>query len=100
VGNYGGAWQDQAKEFEAFPGPILMTTNCIQKPRPTYQERIFTCGQVGWPDVTHISDRNFAPVIDAALSAPGFAEDGRTTPFSPALATTPFSASRRRSLMP
>jgi hydroxylamine reductase len=76
VGNYGGAWQDQAKEFEAFPGPILMTTNCIQKPRPTYQQRIFTCGQVGWPDVTHISDRNFAPVIHAALSAPGFAEDG------------------------
>jgi hydroxylamine reductase len=74
VGNYGGAWQDQAKEFDAFPGAILMTTNCIQKPRPTYQDRIFTCGLVAWPDVTHIADRDFTPVINAALAADGFAE--------------------------
>jgi len=72
AGNYGGAWQDQAKEFEAFPGPILMTTNCIQRPRDSYQARIFTCGLVAWPGVRHISDRNFAPVIEAALAAPGF----------------------------
>ncbi len=73
VGNYGGAWQDQAKEFDAFPGAILMTTNCIQKPRDGYKARIFTCGLVAWPGVTHIADRNFKPVIDAALAAPGFA---------------------------
>ena len=76
VGNYGGAWQDQRKEFSQFPGAILMTTNCIQQPRDTYQARIFTSGLVAWPGVTHISDRNFAPVIDAALAAEGFAEDG------------------------
>ncbi|MDD2598234.1 MAG: hydroxylamine reductase [Kiritimatiellae bacterium] len=73
VGNYGGAWQDQGKEFAAFPGAILMTTNCIQKPRESYNARIFTCGLVAWPGVTHIADRNFAPVIDAALAAEGFA---------------------------
>lgn len=75
VGNYGGAWQNQAKEFDAFPGSILMTTNCIQRPRQSYHDRIFTCGLVQWPGVTHISDRNFTPVIEAALNAPGFAED-------------------------
>ncbi|MBN1420573.1 MAG: hydroxylamine reductase [Planctomycetes bacterium] len=72
AGNYGGAWQDQAKEFDAFPGAILMTTNCIQKPRETYKARIFTSGLVAWPGVTHIADRNFAPVIEEALAAPGF----------------------------
>ncbi len=75
VGNYGGAWQDQAREFDAFPGAILMTTNCIQKPRDSYKDRIFTCGLVGWPGVTHIPDRNFKPVIDAALAAEGFSAD-------------------------
>ena len=76
VGNYGGAWQDQRKEFDAFPGAILMTTNCIQNPRETYKARIFTTGLVAWPGVVHISDGNFAPVIDAALEAEGFQEDG------------------------
>jgi hydroxylamine reductase len=75
VGNYGGAWQDQQNEFDAFPGAILMTTNCIQKPRETYHERIFTTGLVAWPGVTHVTDHNFAPVIDAALAAPGFTEE-------------------------
>ena len=75
VGNYGGAWQDQRKEFDAFPGAILMTTNCIQKPAETYNARIFTRGLVGWPGVAHIADRDFTPVIDAALAADGFAED-------------------------
>jgi hydroxylamine reductase len=74
VGNYGGAWQDQRKEFDEFPGAILMTTNCLQKPKDSYKGRLFTCGVVGWPGVTHISDRNFAPVIKAALAAPGFAQ--------------------------
>ena len=75
VGNYGGAWQDQAKEFAAFPGAILMTTNCIQAPRDSYKGRIFTCGLVAWPGVTHISDRDFSPVIAAALAEPGFEAD-------------------------
>lgn len=74
VGNYGGAWQDQRVEFENFPGAILMTTNCIQKPKESYKARIFTSGLVAWPGVTHIGDGNFAPVIEAALEAPGFAE--------------------------
>ncbi len=75
VGNYGGAWQDQAREFDAFPGAILMTTNCIQKPRLSYSGRIFTSGLVQWPGVTHIADHDFTTVIEAALDAPGFAED-------------------------
>jgi hydroxylamine reductase len=75
VGNYGGAWQDQRKEFEAFPGSILMTTNCIQKPAEAYEARIFTSGLVQWPGVTHIDDGDFTPVIDAALAADGFTED-------------------------
>ncbi len=75
AGNYGGAWQDQAKEFDAFPGAILMTTNCLQAPRESYKSRIFTAGLVAWPGVLHIKDRNFKPVIDAALAAPGFAVD-------------------------
>ena len=82
VGNYGGAWQDQRKEFDDFPGAILMTTNCIQKPQDGYIGRIFTSGLVAWPGVTHIGqcahgrlDRDFTPVIEAALAAPGFAQD-------------------------
>ena len=75
VGNYGGAWQDQRNEFDAFPGAILMTTNCLQKPKDSYKSRIFTSGVVGWADVTHISNGDFTPVIKAALAAPGFTED-------------------------
>ncbi len=75
AGNYGGAWQDQRKEFDAFPGAIVMTTNCIQRPSESYKARIFTTGLVAWPGVAHIADRNFAPAIAAALQAPGFAAD-------------------------
>jgi len=74
-GHYGTAWQNQAKEFDAFPGAILMTTNCIQKPKDSYKDNIFTTGLVGWPGVTHIADKNFAPVIEKALKLPGFTED-------------------------
>jgi hydroxylamine reductase len=74
-GHYGTAWQNQAKEFALFPGAILMTTNCIQKPKDSYKENIFTTGLVGWPGVTHIADKNFAPVIERALALPGFTED-------------------------
>jgi hydroxylamine reductase len=76
AGNYGGAWQDQKDEFARFPGAILMTTNCIQEPQENYERRIFTSGFVGWPGVTHIANGDFSPVIEAALAAPGFAEDG------------------------
>jgi hydroxylamine reductase len=73
-GHYGTAWQNQTREFADFPGAILMTTNCLQKPRDSYVGNIFTSGTVGWPGVTHISDRNFKPVIDRALALPGFQE--------------------------
>ncbi|HRV04956.1 MAG TPA: hydroxylamine reductase [Candidatus Ratteibacteria bacterium] len=79
VGHYGTAWQNQQREFDSFPGPILMTTNCIQKPRPSYIERIFTTGLVGWPGVKHIagtnSSKDFTPIIEAAKKVGGFPED-------------------------
>ncbi|MEJ2662026.1 MAG: hydroxylamine reductase [Desulfobacteraceae bacterium] len=74
-GHYGTAWQNQAKEFAAFPGAIVMTTNCIQKPQDSYSDNIFTTGLVGWPGVQHIADKNFAPAIEKALAMPGFAKD-------------------------
>ena len=75
VGHYGTAWQNQAKDFAAFPGAILMTTNCIQKPKDSYNDGIFTTGLVGFPGVTHITNRDFSPVIKKALSMPGFSAD-------------------------
>jgi hydroxylamine reductase len=74
-GHYGTAWQNQIREFSDFPGAILMTTNCLQRPRESYKDNIFTSGTVGWPGVPHISDRNFKPVIDMALAMRGFQED-------------------------
>ncbi|MFP4474639.1 MAG: hydroxylamine reductase [Desulfatibacillaceae bacterium] len=74
-GHFGTAWQNQHKEFPKFPGAILMTTNCIQKPRDDYKDSLFTSGQVSWPGVTHICDYDFSPVIEKALEMPGFAED-------------------------
>ena len=74
-GHYGTAWQNQIKEFPDFPGAILMTTNCIQRPKNDYEENIFTSGMVGWPGVTHIADQKFKAVIDKALALPGFIDD-------------------------
>ena len=74
-GHYGTAWQNQGKEFAEFPGAILMTTNCIQKPKETYRDNIFTTGLVGWPGVTHIEGDDYGPVIEKALEMQGFAED-------------------------
>jgi len=74
-GHYGTGWQNQGKEFAAFPGAILMTTNCIQKPKASYKDNIFTTGLVGWPGVTHIADKNFTPIIQKTLELPGFTED-------------------------
>jgi len=76
AGNYGGAWTDQAAEFDDFPGAILMTSNCIQEPKAAYKQRIFTSGMVAWPGVRHIADQDFSPVIAAALEAPGFNASG------------------------
>jgi hydroxylamine reductase len=74
-GHYGTAWQNQAKDFADFPGAILMTTNCIQKPKESYGQNIFTTGLVGWPGVTHLAGHDYAPLIERALALPGFAED-------------------------
>ncbi len=74
-GHYGTAWQNQHKEFPNFPGPVLFTTNCIQKPREDYKDRIFTTGLVGWPGVTHIADKDFTPVIDKALAMDGWQDE-------------------------
>jgi len=76
AGNYGGAWIDQADEFDKFPGAVLMTSNCIQQPKASYKARLFTAGPVQWPGVEHISGTDFAPVIAAALDAPGFVAEG------------------------
>lgn len=74
-GHYGTAWQNQQKEFAEFPGAILMTTNCIQRPQEGYKDNIFTAGTVGWPGVRHIAGRDFSQVIERALSLPGFERD-------------------------
>ncbi len=79
IGNYGGAWQDQQKEFDEIPGCVVMTTNCIQKPRESYSDRIFTTGPAGWPEVSHISgegsDKDFSEVIARARELGGWSED-------------------------
>lgn len=74
AGHFGGAWQLQRSEFAQFPGPILMTTNCIQHPTEAYADRLFTCGLVAHPQAKHIADHDFTPVIEAALAAPGFTD--------------------------
>ncbi len=75
VGNYGSAWQNQQKEFAAFPGAIVMTSNCIINPNVGhYADRIYTRSIVGWPGAVHITGNDFSPVIEKALSLPGFEE--------------------------
>jgi hydroxylamine reductase len=79
-GHYGTAWQNQQKEFANFPGAILMTTNCLQKPMENYKGNLFTSGPVGWPGVTHLESSDlkcvdFSPVIKKALEMPGFTQD-------------------------
>ncbi len=75
-GHFGTAWQNQQKEMPNFPGAILFTTNCIQKPKDSYKDNVFTTGLVGWPDVKHIgADKDFTPVIEKALALPGFTDE-------------------------
>lgn len=72
VGNYGNSWWKQAEEFEAFNGPILMTTNCIIPVKDSYKDRIFTTGVVGYPGLKHIPPRpacgskDFSEIISLA----------------------------------
>jgi hydroxylamine reductase len=75
VGNYGGAWQDQQREFTEFPGPVVLTSNCLIEPGKNYRNRLFTTGPVGLPGIRHIENGNYAPVIQAAKAMPGFKED-------------------------
>ncbi|AKP34980.1 hydroxylamine reductase [Yersinia aleksiciae] len=73
VGNYGSGWQNQQTEFAKFPGPILMTSNCIIDPNVgNYGDRIWTRSIVGWPGVNHLEGDDFAQVIDQALGMAGF----------------------------
>lgn len=72
AGHFGTAWQNQAKELPQFPGPVLFTTNCLQKPQESYRANVFTTGVVGWPGVMHVDNSDFAPVIDQALNTKGF----------------------------
>ncbi|MCE5284725.1 MAG: hydroxylamine reductase [Pelosinus sp.] len=83
-GNFGTAWQNQQKEFENLPAPILYTTNCLMPPKASYADRIFTTSVVGYPELKHIPDvqagqKDFSPVIKKALELGGFAEDKHFT---------------------
>ncbi|MFA5645282.1 MAG: hydroxylamine reductase [Candidatus Ratteibacteria bacterium] len=80
VGHYGTAWQNQQREFDLFPGAVLMTTNCIQKPRESYAKNIFTTGLVAYPDTVHITagkdgKKDFSQVIEQAIALGGYPED-------------------------
>ncbi len=75
VGNFGGAWQDQAREFANFPGAIIFNTNCIQRPSDSYKDRLFTWGLVAWPDVKHVDGWDFSAVIQKALELPGLPDN-------------------------
>jgi hydroxylamine reductase len=74
AGNFGGAWQDQAKELPNFSGAIIFNTNCIQKPADSYKDRLFTWGCTAWPGVKHIDGWDFSAVIDKALACPDLPE--------------------------
>lgn len=82
-GNFGTAWQNQTKEFDGVPAPILYTTNCIMPPKASYADRIFTTSVVGYPGLSHLSEKDgkkdFTPVIRKALELGGWAEDKHFT---------------------
>ena len=80
VGNFGGAWQDQQKEFDDLPGCILMTTNCLMRPRESYRDRIYSTNVVGWDGVKHIGkkengEKDFSEIIAQARALGGYKED-------------------------
>ena len=79
VGNYGNAWWKQKEEFEAFHGPILMTTNCIVPPKDSYKDRLYTTGAAGYPGCPHIpggigETKDFSRIIEQAKTCPPPAE--------------------------
>jgi hydroxylamine reductase len=74
-GHYGTAWQNQKREFEAFPGAILMTTNCLMPPKDTYADRVFAAGPVNFPDMVHVEKEDFSAVVEKALAMDGFADE-------------------------
>ncbi len=82
-GNFGTAWQNQQKEFENLPGPVLFTTNCLMPPKPSYADRIFTTSVVAYPEMVHIPEidgkKDFTPVIKKALELGGWQEDKNLT---------------------
>lgn len=80
VGNFGGAWQDQQKQFDNIPGCILMTTNCLMRPRESYKDRIYSTNVVGWEGIKHIGkkengDKDFSEIIQQAIRLGGYPED-------------------------
>lgn len=79
-GNFGTAWQNQQKEFDAIPAPVLFTTNCLMPPKPSYADRVFTTEAVGFPEMVHIGkDKDFTPVIEKALELGGYAAPQQQT---------------------
>lgn len=75
-GNFGTAWQNQKKEFDSIPAPILFTTNCLMPPRASYADRVFTTEVVSYPEMVHIGeDKDFTPVIEKALELGGYQTD-------------------------
>ena len=75
-GNFGTAWQNQQKEFASLPAPILFTTNCLMPPKASYADRVFTTGEVAFPETVHIDEeKDFTPVIEKALELGGYTED-------------------------
>ena len=79
-GNFGTAWQNQQKEFENIPAPILFTTNCIMPVKDSYKDRVFTTSIVSYPEIKHIDEnKDFSPIIDKALELEGYKEDKKMT---------------------
>lgn len=79
-GNFGTAWQNQRKEFENLPAPVLFTTNCLMPPKDSYADRIFTTEVVSYPEMVHIGDdKDFTPVIEKALELGGYEKDTEFT---------------------
>ena len=79
-GNFGTAWQNQQKEFDALPAPILFTTNCLMPVKPSYADRVFTTEVVSYPQMVHIGEnKDFTPVIEKALELGGYNEDREMT---------------------
>ena len=79
AGHYGGAWQKQKSEFDAFPGPVVATTNCILIPKPSYADRIFTTRATAVPGGTRIQGDDYAPVLAMARACPPCADGPQRT---------------------